>query len=324
MKKTIKGWTKVENVVRERLHEFTGAQLKVWLCHRLHEGQDGESYPSLETLGRETGLDTHTICEARMWLRENGWLETVGERDDKKRFSVKIEKTLVPANPSKKSRMAKKQHGENTQSDYAEKAAAGKPAPEVDPFRVAPSGVSTQREAKGDGESQQDVRTHSFAPPDDCSARIPEEDREEYRDLCSELEATPEQGDQIWNLTGGLDSRYDFLIWVKKHKYWSKRVWENEYGDSPATALLGFLNSGSERGIKTQYLLWVKKARRKPDVESASHLSPELSRELDRIAAWSASGAKPEESPIPYLEGEIDMDVGKPAPKQVGFLIEDE
>ena len=60
--------------LRERLCELKGARLSVWLCHWLHSDKQGLSWPSLELLAKETGLDKGWIVRARACLRKNGWL----------------------------------------------------------------------------------------------------------------------------------------------------------------------------------------------------------------------------------------------------------
>ena len=56
-----------------------------------------------------------------------------------------------------------------------------------------------------------------------------------------------------------------FLSWVRDHKYWHKRVYENEHGDSAAKALVFAMKSESERSILTQYEEWLDRQQGGPE-----------------------------------------------------------
>ena len=91
------GFAKVPHELRNHLHELTGSQLKVWLCHLLHEDKNHTSFPSVPLIAKETGLDADTVGDAHKWLRENGWLKTVGSRDSKTgKFAVPVGTCAIP------------------------------------------------------------------------------------------------------------------------------------------------------------------------------------------------------------------------------------
>lgn len=99
--KTIRGWNPVPNEMRVHLRSLKGMKLAVWLCHRLHEGKEGTSYPSLKMLAAETGYYWKRICETRSALIKDGWLAKVGEvetaeRDANGEYKVPVIKTLLP------------------------------------------------------------------------------------------------------------------------------------------------------------------------------------------------------------------------------------
>jgi hypothetical protein len=91
------GFAKVPHELRNHLHELTGSQLKVWLCHLLHEDKNHISFPSVPLIAKETGLDADTVGDAHKFLRENGWLKTVGSRDAKTgKFAVPVATCAIP------------------------------------------------------------------------------------------------------------------------------------------------------------------------------------------------------------------------------------
>jgi hypothetical protein len=93
----LKGFSQIPHGFHKRLAELSGNQLKVWLAHRCMEGKEGESYPSLNRLVEYTGLNVHTVTDARKWLRANGWLTSRGQKHTTQgKFSVRVEHTAIP------------------------------------------------------------------------------------------------------------------------------------------------------------------------------------------------------------------------------------
>jgi len=80
--------------LRDRLHELTGAEAKVLLCHILHSNKTDESYLSAETLSAETGLNRDTVYGAHSSLQRKGWLLKTGEHDNKGRWKVPVFKLV--------------------------------------------------------------------------------------------------------------------------------------------------------------------------------------------------------------------------------------
>jgi hypothetical protein len=70
-------YAQIDASFREYLHILKGAKLAVFLAIALHSNEDGWSWPSYETLSRETGYDLHTIRTA---LTELCSLEINGQR----------------------------------------------------------------------------------------------------------------------------------------------------------------------------------------------------------------------------------------------------
>jgi hypothetical protein len=91
------GFAKILHGLRNHLHELTGSQLKVWLCHRLHEDKNATAFPSIHTIAKETGLDPTTVGTAHTWLRANGWLKTLSYRSaESGRFAVPVARCTYP------------------------------------------------------------------------------------------------------------------------------------------------------------------------------------------------------------------------------------
>jgi len=74
--------------------------MKIWFCHWMHEGQNRESWPSIETISAMTGLGVDTVFTYRKWLVEHRWLVPVGRVPARHgHFSVpkfRVERGTVP------------------------------------------------------------------------------------------------------------------------------------------------------------------------------------------------------------------------------------
>jgi len=83
--------------LRERLHELTGNELKLWLCMFLHSDRNGEAYPSNKLLMKETGMSAPTFKAAKRGLRTKGWFTNAKKRvrDDGSYSTVK-EQVHIP------------------------------------------------------------------------------------------------------------------------------------------------------------------------------------------------------------------------------------
>lgn len=107
--------------LRERLYELRGARLHVWLCHWLHSDKQGLSWPSLDLLSSETGLDVGWIVKARAWLRKGGWLVRESKeqpRHGNNRFAVARYFVKIPPPIQRKSATEKVRDGESRHSRY--------------------------------------------------------------------------------------------------------------------------------------------------------------------------------------------------------------
>jgi hypothetical protein len=82
--------------LRERLHEFTGNEFKLWMCLYLHSDREGEAYPSNKTLMQETGLTRNTLAEAKKGLRAKGWMTSTQRYRENGTLSSMEEKLTIP------------------------------------------------------------------------------------------------------------------------------------------------------------------------------------------------------------------------------------
>lgn len=89
-------WKQLPATFRNRLHEFTGAQLKVWIAYYCHSNAEGLAWASLKLLSEETGLSDDYIGATRGELIERGWLVPQGRfRRKDGTFSNGADKYLV-------------------------------------------------------------------------------------------------------------------------------------------------------------------------------------------------------------------------------------
>lgn len=97
MKKEIPPFKMIPVSMRERLHEFTGSELKVFMCLYLHSGKDSTAYPTNELMMQETGLSHNTLQEAKQGLRKKGFSVALFQRKrNDGSLSSMTEKLLLP------------------------------------------------------------------------------------------------------------------------------------------------------------------------------------------------------------------------------------
>jgi helix-turn-helix protein len=97
MKKEILPFKMIPVSMRECLHEFTGSELKVFMCLYLHSGKDNTAYPTNELMMRETGLSHNTLQEAKQGLRKKGFSAALFQRKrNDGSLSSMTEKLLLP------------------------------------------------------------------------------------------------------------------------------------------------------------------------------------------------------------------------------------
>src|SRR5580658_1906008 len=100
--------------MRGALPAMGGGETKVWLAYMLRANRDGMAWPSLKTLGQDTGLSCDRISKLRASLIDAGSLIPVGKATRNQmgggRFgSPKFRVLLPPAH-----RTVKTTYGENT------------------------------------------------------------------------------------------------------------------------------------------------------------------------------------------------------------------
>ena len=70
---------KVLDCDRKAVLGLPDAAFKLWMCYWMHENDVQQSYVSLRTVQKVTGLDTKTIMKWQRWMLERGWLVDTGE-----------------------------------------------------------------------------------------------------------------------------------------------------------------------------------------------------------------------------------------------------
>lgn len=95
--------------MRSALSEISGGELKVWLAYRLRANRQGEAWPGLETLAKDTGLSASRASKLRANLVKKAWLIAAGKgRSSGGTFASPRFRTAIPNH-----RTAKTAHGEN-------------------------------------------------------------------------------------------------------------------------------------------------------------------------------------------------------------------
>jgi hypothetical protein len=96
-KKEIPPFKMIPVYMREHLHEFTGAELKVFMCLLLHSGPDNTAYPSNELMMQETGLSPCGLASAKKGLRKKGFSVALFQRyRNDGSLSSMTEKVVLP------------------------------------------------------------------------------------------------------------------------------------------------------------------------------------------------------------------------------------
>jgi hypothetical protein len=67
-------------IFRDYLRDLSGNELKVWLYQYLRSGKENTSYPKLETIAHETGLNRETVKDCRRSLIKKGMLKQMGRK----------------------------------------------------------------------------------------------------------------------------------------------------------------------------------------------------------------------------------------------------
>ena len=82
--------------IKRLCKELTPSALKVWLYHHSRSGPEDTSYPSVQTIARETDQNEDTVRDARKLLKLGGWLIEVGKKRLGNRGYVPILQTTFP------------------------------------------------------------------------------------------------------------------------------------------------------------------------------------------------------------------------------------
>ena len=83
-------YVKIKVAFRQKaLRLLKGAKLSCFLCIGLHIDGEGECYPSIDTIMRETGYSRATVCSALEELVELGFIEKERRKHDSTLYTVK-------------------------------------------------------------------------------------------------------------------------------------------------------------------------------------------------------------------------------------------
>src|ERR1700735_601026 len=171
MKKAqLEGFSQLPHGFHKHLFELSGTQLKVWIAHRSMEGGNEVSWPSLARLSEYTGLCRDAICDARKWLRDNGWLVSSRQTHTSKgNFSVPMVRTSMPWTASVETVYGESLHGESVNSLHGASALTvhGESLPEVDSscFEVDSREVDSKKKKKGEEKPSSPTQTNHLPSP---------------------------------------------------------------------------------------------------------------------------------------------------------------
>jgi hypothetical protein len=110
--------------IRNRLHELSGAEIKIWIAYLTHANTDNIAWPSLETLQKETGLSEDWISQSRSTLTEKGWFVRCGSEKKSGRFGSPRYQPVIPSEHHAKESPARRESGpeivraEENQADH--------------------------------------------------------------------------------------------------------------------------------------------------------------------------------------------------------------
>jgi hypothetical protein len=83
--------------MRDRLHELTGNELKVWMYLWLRTGKEETSFPSNQTIADDIGIHRNSVKAAKRGLRAKCWSIRIKQRKrDNGSFSTVVEQTITP------------------------------------------------------------------------------------------------------------------------------------------------------------------------------------------------------------------------------------
>lgn len=102
-------WAKLDIALRDALPVLSGGELKVWIAYRLRANEDGEAWPGLGVLAKDTGLSTGRASKHRNTLIAKGGLVPVGNtRGNRGTFGAPRFRVCIPTD-----RKSKTPHGES-------------------------------------------------------------------------------------------------------------------------------------------------------------------------------------------------------------------
>jgi len=97
--------------IRNRLHELSGAEIKIWVAYLTHANADNIAWPGLETLQKETGLSEDWISQSRGTLSEKGWLVRSDDERKSGRFGSPRFQPVIPSEHHTKESPVRRESG---------------------------------------------------------------------------------------------------------------------------------------------------------------------------------------------------------------------
>jgi hypothetical protein len=67
----------------KEVFRLSGIVFKIWMYHYAREGKERKSWPTLETIRDALDINPDTLHKWRKYLIKHGWLEKVGDDNNK-------------------------------------------------------------------------------------------------------------------------------------------------------------------------------------------------------------------------------------------------
>jgi hypothetical protein len=170
--------------LRERLHELTGNEFKLWMYLYLRSDKHRDAYPSNDVIMAETGISERNLTRLKQSLRKKGWMTSTQRYRDNGSLSSMNENVTIPA---KMAPMDTCQDGTHTPAKVAPislpELQVSSP-PNWHPLEVPTLEVPTTEEPTGEDLSKQ--AREQVQPSADSAALEPEEQEQNRSGLGNE------------------------------------------------------------------------------------------------------------------------------------------
>lgn len=324
--------------MRDHLSELSGNELKVWMYYFLRTGEELTSFPSNKLVAQEIGLNPDTVKTCKASLRRKGWQTKEYQRvREDGTFSTVVEKILLPWGKTSTTETENPHHGtvvEKTddgkfhqRKEYTENLEGSVPSepytehleegqlasqlvssasasPRLSPSEKQKQQTSSSLPAKQDQkQNQTDPYTEQIANDIGCDGTIPALLGFPYFHDGHDPELQV-MAEVLIQRNRSLHWLVDLVVWMKEHKFWSKRI---HTGDRGVKQLAKHLSNGE---LVEQFESHLVLKHRCGMMELPAYL---LRTREQILAAYAASKAASAASSEPACRTAADYAWGQPS-----------